>query len=182
MKALFVKYRLVFRFILIFLSVYAVLSIAYSAYLKLSDGTVNYPDYVTNLVAKQTKTLLNGLNYQAEVLPHPDEPSIKVIVNGRYLVRIIEGCNAISICILFVSFILAFAGRLKKTLLYCLAGISIIYAFNLIRIVLLTLGLYHYPEKQEFLHNILFPLVIYGTVFILWMIWVKQFSKQHNNV
>lgn len=136
---------------------------------------------MTNLVAKQTNALLNGIGYDSSVLPHPNEPSLKVIINGKYVARVIEGCNAISIIILFLSFIVAFAGKLRTTLIYCFAGSIIIYAFNLIRIVILSIGLYHYPWRKEVLHTVVFPLLIYGTVFLLWMFWVNRFSKVNNS-
>ena len=177
MKALLNKYKLVIRFIIVFLVTYSVLTIGYNFYLNLSDGTKFYPDYFTNLTARQTNTLLNGVGYEAKVLPHPQEPSIKIIINGKFVARIIEGCNAISIIILFLSFIIAFAGKFKTTLLYGFAGSVLIYAFNLIRIVILSVGLYNYPWRREILHTIIFPLIIYGTVFVLWMIWVNRFSK-----
>ncbi|MFP4845329.1 exosortase family protein XrtF [Winogradskyella sp. PE311] len=177
MKALLKQYKLVIKFILTFLVVYAVLTIGYNLYLNLSDGSKFYPDYLTNLVAEQTNSLLNGIGYNANILPHANEPSMKVIINGKYVARVIEGCNAISIIILFLSFIIAFAGKFKTTLFYCVAGSIIIYVFNLFRIVVLSLGLYHYPWRKEMLHNVIFPLLIYGTVFILWMIWVNRFSK-----
>ncbi len=157
--------------------VYGVLTIGHHLYLSLSDGSKFYPDYMTNLVARQTNTLLNSIGYNAEVLPHPDEPSIKVIINGKFIARVIEGCNALSIIILFMSFIVAFAGKLKTTIFYCFAGSIIIYAFNLIRIVILSAGLYHYPWREEILHKVIFPMLIYGTVFLLWMVWVNRFSK-----
>jgi exosortase family protein XrtF len=90
---------------------------------------------------------------------------MKVIINGKFVARVIEGCNALSIIILFLSFIIAFAGRIKTTVLYCFAGAIILYAFNLIRIVILSAGLYHYPWRREILHNVIFPMLIYGTVF-----------------
>jgi exosortase family protein XrtF len=155
-----------------------VLTIGYNLYLNLSDGSKFYPDYLTNLSARQTNTLLNALGYEANVLPHPQEPSMKIIINGKFVARIIEGCNAISIIILFLSFIIAFAGQLKTTIMYCLAGTIIIYAFNLIRIVILCLGLYHYPLLSEILHAVIFPMLIYGAVFFLWMVWVNRFFKQ----
>ena len=132
---------------------------------------------MTNLVARQTNALLNSIGYEANVLPHPDEASMKVIINGKFVARVIEGCNALSIIILFLSFIIAFAGRKKTTVLYCFAGAIILYAFNLIRIVILSAGLYHYPWRREILHNVIFPMLIYGTVFLLWMFWVNRFSK-----
>tara|TARA_R110002033_G_C3891505_1_gene238899 strand:- start:4336 stop:4785 length:450 start_codon:yes stop_codon:yes gene_type:complete len=143
----------------------------------MSDGSKFYPDYLTNLVAQQTNALLNGVVYDANVLPHPNEPSMKIIIDGKYVARVIEGCNAISIIIMFLSFIVAFAGKLKTTILYGLAGSIIIYAFNLFRIVILSIGLYHYPWRKEILHNVIFPMLIYGTVFLLWMVWVNRFSQ-----
>lgn len=177
MKALFEKYKLVIRFIITFIAVYTVLTIGYNFYLNLSDGSKFYPDYVTNLVANQTNTLINSFGYDANVIKHPNEPSMKIIINGKFVARVIEGCNALSIIILFISFIVAFAGKFKTTFIYCFAGSIIIYAFNLIRIVILSVGLYHYPWRREILHTVIFPLLIYGTVFLLWMFWVNRFSK-----
>ncbi len=177
MKALFSKYKLVIRFIVTFSAIYGLLTIGYNLYLNVSDGSKFYPDYMTNLVAKQTNALINGIGYEAKVMPHPIEPSMKIIINGKFVARVIEGCNAISIIILFIAFIVAFAGRFKTTFLYCFAGSIIIYVFNLVRIVILSVGLYHYPWRQEILHKVIFPMLIYGIVFLLWMVWVNRFSK-----
>ncbi len=153
------------------------LSFSYKLYLDFSDGSKHYPDYFTNLVAKQTESLLTTFGYSTEIAAHPDEPSMKLIVRNKYLIRIVEGCNAISIIILFISFIIAFAGKVKATFLYVFAGSVLIYAVNLVRIVLLSIGLYHYPWRQEELHTVIFPMIIYGMVFLLWMLWVNRFSK-----
>ena len=177
MKALLVKYKPVIKFILTFLVVYYALSFSYKFYLDFSDGSLYYPDYMTHLVAKQSESLLNYVGYNTTVSPHPDEPSIIMIVNGKYVARVIEGCNSVSVIILFLSFILAFAGSFKMTFLYILAGSVLIYAANLVRIVVLTIGLYEYPWRRDILHTVIFPLIIYGMVFILWMFWVNRFSK-----
>lgn len=177
MKSLFIKYKSVIRFILTFLVVYIVFSIIYKLYLQYSDGSRFYPDYFTNRVAIQTEALLNTFGYQAQLISHTDEPSIKVILNGRFLARIIEGCNGISVIILFLSFIIAFSGQLKTTFLYIFSGSVLIYVINLIRIVLLTIGIYHFPEYEDVLHTVIFPGIIYGMVFILWVFWVNRFSK-----
>jgi exosortase family protein XrtF len=154
-----------------------VLTFGYNLYLNLSDGSKYYPDYLTHLVAKQSNALINGMGYNAHILPHANEPSMKIIINGKFVARVIEGCNAISIINLFLAFMVAFAGKFKTTLMYCLAGSILIYAFNLIRIVILSVGLYHYPWRREILHTVIFPMLIYGTVFLLWMVWVNRFNK-----
>jgi exosortase family protein XrtF len=146
-------------------------------YLDYSDGSRYYPDYVTNLVAKQSRSILEILGYEADIMPHPREASMKLIINKKFVARIIEGCNSISAIILFSSFIIAFASRLKPTLLYLIFGIVLIYVVNLFRVVILSIGLYNYPWRREILHSVIFPLIIYGLVFLLWMLWVNLFAK-----
>jgi len=99
-----------------------------------------------------------------------------IIYKGKIVARIIEGCNAISVIILFVAFIIAFSGKLKVTFLYILGGSVLIYILNVFRIIFLTVLVYRFPNQEHFLHGVLFPLVIYGIVFLLWIIWVNKFS------
>lgn len=177
MKSLLRQYKPVIKFIATFLLVYGVLSLAYSYYLDVTKGTVYYPDYVTNLVANQSEILLDSIGYDSQVLPHPDEPSMKLLVNGKYVARVIEGCNGTNVIILFIAFVVAFAGQAKTTFFYILSGSVLIYTVNLFRIVILAIGLYHYPWRKEILHSVIFPGMIYGMVFLLWMFWVNRFSK-----
>jgi exosortase family protein XrtF len=162
-----------------FLGSYLVFTLLYNLYLEFFRSPVYYPDYFTHLVAKQSEALISSFGYNAQILPHQSELSMKLIVNDAYLARIVEGCNAISIIILFASFVLSFFGKLKLTLLYLLASAAIIYAMNIIRIAILAIGIYEYPEYTDFFHSIVFPLIIYGTVFILWLIWVRIYSRKH---
>lgn len=177
MKALIVKYKSVIKFILTFLIVYLLLSYSYKLYLDYSDGSKYYPDYLTNLVAKQTQALLETVGYSTTIEPHSNEASMKLIINNKFVARVVEGCNSVSVIILFLSFIIAFADKFKTTALYIFVGSVLIYTVNLIRIVILSIGLYHYPWRREILHTVIFPLIIYGMVFLLWMFWVNRFSK-----
>ena len=181
MKELVIKYKLVIKFILLFLVVYISLSVCYKLYLDFAKDSKYYPDYITNLVARQSEELINSVGYNAQVLPHPDEPSMKLIINGKYLARVIEGCNSVSVIILFISFIVAFSGTFKTTFFYLLSGSVLIYAVNLMRIAALSIGLYHYPWRRDILHTVVFPGIIYGLVFLLWVIWVNRFSKVYRS-
>jgi len=174
LKALFLKYKAVIRFLVLFLGTYLLLSLLYNAYLHFGQSETYYPDPITHLVAKQTSVLTSGFGYQAEITPHPNEASMKLIVNDRYLARIVEGCNALSVIALFAAFIVAFHQRWKPTLLYIFVGGVLIYCANLFRIVLLAIALYEYPQYEEFLHGVVFPAIIYGMVFLLWVLWVRR--------
>ena len=176
MLSLFRKYRLVLRFIFIFLGSYFVFSSLYNAYLILYDTENPVPDPLTRLVAQQSGALMESFGYEVDVVMHSTGLSMKLMVEDIFLAGIVEGCNSASIIILFTSFILAFFGRPVATLMYIFAGAVIVYIANILRIVILAISIYEYPQYSGFMHSIFFPLAIYGTVFILWIIWVRIYS------
>ncbi len=137
---------------------------------------LNEVDGISTNVANLTNNLLHFFKQDSYLVQHEFEPSIKIIYNNKYVSRVIEGCNAISVIILFAAFIFAFSIKLKRTIIYILLGSILIYLLNIIRIALLTYSLYYYPQYQEILHGTIFPLFIYGVVFVLWIAWVTTFS------
>ena len=177
MKQLFKKYWPVIKFLLLFLGTYGVLSALYFLYLSVSRDGAYFPDFITHLVSLQTEAVLSVLGYEPSLQVDPQSPIMKVFVFGKQIGVINEGCNAISIMVLFVSFIIAFAQKFKKTILFILGGLVLIYATNILRIVILSIALYKYPESATFLHDIVFPGIIYGMVFLLWLFWVRKISK-----
>ena len=138
-----------------------------------------YPDFFTNLVAKQTNAVIQVFGYDAAVKPYFPGSSMGLYINDLFLAQVVEGCNAISVIILFVAFVISFAQKLTKTVLFIFAGVALIYAVNILRIAVLTIALYHYPEHSEFLHQVVFPAIIYGMVFLLWLFWVKNVSEKN---
>ena len=174
-SSLFKEYRPVIKFIGTFLGVYLVFTLAYKFYLDFSAGGSYYPDYFSNLVGRQTVALLKVLGYDAQLF-ESSEPVLNLKVNHKFLAFISEGCNGISIIILFISFIISFASTFKTTLLFIVVGSVLIYVANLIRIVIIVIALYHYPWREEILHNVIFPGLIYSMVFVLWMFWVYGFN------
>ncbi|MEM6687092.1 MAG: exosortase family protein XrtF [Bacteroidota bacterium] len=169
------KYKSALGFIVKFFVVYAVLTYAYSLYLSNFEGE---PDGVTRIVADQTKGIINMFGYTADVEVHETEPTMKLLMYGNYVGRIVEGCNSISVLILFITFVIAFTGNIKNTILFVLVGSVLVYLANLFRIVILGIGLYSFPDQEYMLHQIVFPTIIYGMVFLLWMFWVQKFSKK----
>jgi exosortase family protein XrtF len=146
-------------------------------YLNASITGNNYPDSITNLVANQSSELISSFGYEAKVLPHKTETSMKLFINQEYLARIVEGCNAVSVIILFVAFIISFAENFKKTFLFLFAGATLIFAVNIVRIAILAIAIYEYPKFTDTLHGVVFPAIIYSMIFLLWMIWVRMLPK-----
>ena len=176
MKNLLLQYKPFLLFLGKFLLTYIVLTLVYQSYLNRFEIEKNEVDSFSQLVANQTQSVLTLFDAKAHTEAHPTEPSIKIFYKDHYISRIIEGCNALSVIILFVSFVVAFTGKLKQTLVFILLGSVLIHVLNIARIALLCIALYHYPEFEHTLHGVIFPLVIYGMVFLLWVVWVNKFS------
>ena len=176
MKTLLQQYQPFLLFLGKFLLSYVLLTILYQAYLNQFDASKSEVDTFTQLVAKQTETVLSWFDAQSYTMPHLKEPSIKIIYHNKYVSRVIEGCNALSVIILFIAFVIAFTGKFKPTVVFILLGSVLIHLLNIARIALLSIGLYHFPQYEQLLHGVVFPLIIYGVVFLLWVIWVNKFS------
>lgn len=176
MKNYWIQYKPFLLFLVKFIFSYLVLTIIYQYYLNQFDIKKNEVDGFTKLVSTQVEQLLLLFNVDAHIELHPSQPCYKFLYNGKYVSRIVEGCNALSVIILFISFVIAFSGKLKNTIYFIFSGSIIIHILNITRIALLMVAFYHFPKANFILHDILFPLVIYGTVFILWIIWVNKLS------
>jgi len=176
LKEYFVKYRPFLIFLGKFLLTYAVLTLVYQSYLGQYDKAAFEVDGFTKSVAAQTKGLMGVFTDNVSVQAHQSQSSMKLFYNHKFVARIVEGCNALSVIILFVAFVVAFSGKWKATVLFIFGGSLLIHVLNVIRIAVLAFALYQFPDQEELLHGVIFPLFIYGVVFILWVIWVNKFS------
>ncbi|AOW09300.1 exosortase family protein XrtF [Flavobacterium gilvum] len=174
MKKYFVQYRPFLLFLASFFGTYILLTFLYQVFLN--GFGENEVDAITRFVSGNTENVLSWFCKSVRFEEVNYEPSFVVYLFNQSVIRIVEGCNGISVIILFVSFVVAFSGSLKNTLLFIFGGSLIIYVLNVFRIAVLTGLLYRFPEYTHLLHGVLFPLIIYGVVFVLWVIWVNKFS------
>lgn len=151
----------------------------YSGYLGEHQVTVG--DYscapITEDAANKSVWVVQRMGYDSYAVQNSNELSLTVYINEKAVSRVIEGCNAVSIIILFIAFIIAFSSSFLATFSYAFIGSVIIYAVNILRIAIIGVALYKFPEQQQFFHQLLFPAIIYGLVLVLWVIWVQKFSK-----
>lgn len=176
MKNLLLQYKPFLLFLGKFIASYLFLTILYQSYLNRFDAKNAEVDSFTQIVADQSATVLSWFDSQSYTMPHLKEPSVKLFYKGKYISRIIEGCNAISVIILFIAFVIAFTGKFKNTIFFIIMGIFLIHILNIVRISLLCIALCSFPQYEHLLHAVIFPLVIYTVVFLLWVIWVNKYS------
>jgi exosortase family protein XrtF len=175
MKKYLTLYKPFLLFLGTFFCTYILLTFLYQFFLdSYESGKV---DVITRLVAQNTENVLSVLDKSVFIKEDNREPFFTLYFHQKGLVRIVEGCNGISLIILFISFVVAFSGNLKNTLLFIFGGSLLIYILNVLRIAVLIILIYSFPNQLHILHGVLFPLVIYSVVFILWVVWVNKFSK-----
>ncbi len=168
------QYKPTIKFMVIFALTYITLTIIYGLYLNRFNG---HTDGLTKFVGKMVSHSYNLLGIDAQTIPLENESGLKLIIQGNYVARIVEGCTAMSVIIMFVAFILSFGKHIKTSITYALIGSILIFVFNIIRIVFLGYLLYTAPQYQDVSHRVIFPVMIYGFVILLWILFIKKYNK-----
>ena len=88
---------------MIFFGCYLLLAGGYQLYLEYGQSQTYYPDFFTHLVSEQSESLLSSFGYETGLAPHPTEAAMKLHFKGYTIFKIVEGCNGISVIILFVD-------------------------------------------------------------------------------
>lgn len=169
------EFKPVLIFLLKFFIAWGVLVGIYNLYLS-QYHSENKPDPYSQTVARWTVGCLNTAGFEATQKDDETRPWTWVYMNGESASYINEGCNAISIMIIFVAFIIAFSTTWKQTLLYILGSLIIIQIMNVLRIALLNYIHIYHEEYAKMAHDYLFPAILYGTIVVLWIVWVKFFA------
>ncbi len=180
------EYKPLIFFLIKFFITYFVITLSYDFYLKhtqvVNEGDSQTDPY-TKEVAKEASDLY-GLMYGrvAHVRQNPNQPYDDFFVGSKKIARINEGCNAVSVMIIMVSFIIAFGTKVIPTLLYALISLVLVHMVNIFRISILSEILFLQSGYVKLAHDVLFPGIIYGAVILICVVWIKFFifKKEKN--
>jgi len=169
------KYKAVWLFLLRFFGVYLLGVLVYNTYL---DQFGSQLDDITRRVTEQVAVMFSWTLPEISCVYSEVNPMSEIRYFDSILLLLIEGCNAVSVMILFMSFLFAFKGSFKNYLWFVPLGLVVLYVSNLLRIYLIGMIRLYFPDYTNMAHDFIFPGVIYGTTFLLWMIWVKFLVKK----
>lgn len=170
------EFKPILFFIAKFFAVYVLFTLLYTWYLDPYLNIYKIADPITEWIAGASVRVANVCGFSAESVQVEGEVWRRFILDGQYSSMVNEGCNAVSIMIIFMSFIVAFSDKFIKPFVFILVGLLVLIGTNIIRIFLLTWIYRYYPEYSKMGHDYLFPAIIYGIVVILWLVWVKFFA------
>jgi exosortase family protein XrtF len=137
-------------------------------------------DPFTGFTANAVHGVQQLLGYKSVLQDLPGWHSILFVLNDENTTRIVEGCNAISVMILFVAFILAFYKGLK-TFGFIAVSLLFLIAINVLRIAGLNILYLRWPQYIKIGHDYVFPAIIYGSIVVLWLVWIKLFVQRDEN-
>ena len=167
-------------FLLKFFLSYGLLFFVYSYFLN--STTQSEPSFacdpITERVAIDSSKLIDLIGYESYTRQSTYGLSFDLFIEGRLIARVIEGCNAVSIMLLFIAFMIAFSNKWKTTVLYTIFGLGVLYLVNISRIAALSIGLYKVPQYGTILHELVFPAVLYGVTLSLWIYWIKKYAPK----
>lgn len=171
-------FKPVLGILLRFIIIYLVLLFAYQFYLNSfkNEGL----DPFSRMIAEQVRLIQNNLNYPTQLYNDIPKEQIGFYVKNGYATRMVEGCNAVSVMILFVSFVFAFY-KGSKTFVFVFSGLVLLYIMNLLRIVGFNIVMTDHKDFGKMFHDFVFPAVIYGSVVVLWLVWIKFFALKNEN-
>lgn len=157
-----------------FFGVYFGLIALYQFYLSFYDNVAADP--FTRLIAEQSSFCIRKAGYRSTLIDAPNPEILQGIyfyINKMWPTIMVEGCNALSIMILFLAFIFTFYKGVK-TFWFALLGLVFIHIVNVVRIAVINIvALKFSPEQFHFAHDYIFPAVIYGAVVLLWIVWIQ---------
>lgn len=134
---------------------------------------LDMPYWLSAVVAKCAEVVLKMLGYNAY-----QKSAINVSLRGGHGVQIIWGCVGIGVMIVWLAFVLAHkAGALYK-LRWLLAGIGLIFLFNIMRIVAIVLSInYHWAYLESFNAHSTFNNITYLIIAGMMVFFVYRYNK-----
>jgi len=174
------KYLPLAWIILRFLVLYFILTALYQYYLNYYNQTLNTTDFFTDVMACQCKMILGLFGIQVDIIQEMGKHYVWLFFNNTYVASVNEGCNGVSVMILFVSFVLGFYKGYKKTFSFMFIGVLIIHVSNIIRGSFLSYIYFKYPEYKHITHDFVFPIIIYLVILALWFYWMKKVVLKEN--
>lgn len=175
---MFQDFKPVLLILVRFLVLYLVFLAGYQFYLHYFQGTGLDP--VSKWVAFQSAKIQDFLGYKTVLVDQAKYETTWFYVRDQFVSRMVEGCNAISVMILFLAFVFAFY-KGKKTFVFAFLGLVFLHIMNVLRIAGLNILVIEYPKYTKIGHDYFFPAIIYGSVVLLWMIWIKYFALKDEN-
>lgn len=168
------------------------LFIVFQAYFLLIESNyriINNP--LTNKIASLSANGLNFIHHTNAFRITPffystriegeleNRHAIRILFENKYILHIADSCNGLELIALYIGFIIAMPFKdVKRKIKYILLGSIVIFAVNVLRCIGLVEVQMVFHRLFKFAHHYLFKMIIYGTIFFIWFLFMKKVKLQ----
>ncbi len=99
---------------------------------------------------------------------------------GNPFLEVSPGCTCLKQWLHWIFLMILFPGPLKHKLWYIPAGVVVLHFVNVLRITILAIVLSHSSGYFHFFHDYLLKALFYGSIFIIWVLWVERVQHIQN--
>jgi archaeosortase B (VPXXXP-CTERM-specific) len=90
-------------------------------------------------------------------------------------------CTAVNAVFLFIAFILAYPSAFKSKALGLIAGIPLILATNIVRLVVLGWVTEYWPRHAHLFHDYVWETIFLFFIIALWFVWINLVVSREKN-
>jgi exosortase family protein XrtF len=177
---MFQEFKPALLFLFKFLGIYIVGNVAYGLFINQYYPTC---DPATRWISNQVSTIISLAGTGVVATPNPFKATISLVLEATKdtIINVFEGCNGINVAIIFLAFIIAYQGTIRRTFIFVIIGLLIIHLFNLARIILLFYQSKNHSPYFYYVHKYLFTAILYAVVVVLWWFWIAKFNGIKND-
>ena len=171
------KEKQLIRFLFIAVGLYILWFVLYEFVLK-PDGHID--QIITENISVVMSKMLQITGYDVHFTQARKLGETYMFLAGDPLpfVRVGASCNGLELLVLFTIFIVSYPGIIKYKFLFIIAGLIGIHILNIFRNYWLALFVLHKEmDLFDLFHRYIFIFMVYGFIFLLWMLWVNKFSQ-----
>ena len=139
--------------------------------------------YKTYLWFTEQNEDLDWITYQVSFLSHKFAVALgiadcefscfmdgcRIGVEGK-MINVLEGCNGIKLAFVYIAYLVGVNENTRSTIIQSIVGLILIQLFNVFRIGMLVMLMYHGGEVYFFFIKYIFGVFIYGSIIVLWLI------------
>jgi exosortase/archaeosortase family protein len=133
----------------------------------------NFLNYILSMASFQALQVL-GIESSLKIVPYTPIANHYIYWGNQSMVLVGAACNGFLLYILFACFIFLSKGKWWQKVLFVSAGITAIFALNVIRVILLLYTLTISPTLFEINHHYVFSFVVYAFIFLMWRYWLNK--------
>lgn len=156
----------ILRFVLVFC---ACMAVFYSV--ALTDA------YLVNVLQPYLEVNADISASLLRVLGQDVTSSGRVISSSKVALSIERGCDAIHPTALYLSAVLAFPTSRRRRVLGALAGLTVLLAVNIVRIISLFFVQIHFPSAFEFVHVDIWQALFIFLAMLAWILWANSENR-----